>query len=229
MDRPGTTRRAPSSPTAAATAWLCASELRLSAGGGGGGAARGACHGRVPRAPGSGRARVRVGRGKASLVEPFGWYAVTSVQYTPVANRSNTDGGVGRMTASVAPAGVEPIRAFVNTCDRERGTEELASPAALGAWLAGRGLLDQDAAVTRAELRRAIELREALRAVLVAHAGRELDAAAPAVLERAARRARLEVRFDAGARARPEPLAPGIDGALGRLLTLVAAAQEDGT
>ncbi|HXS43211.1 MAG TPA: CGNR zinc finger domain-containing protein [Solirubrobacteraceae bacterium] len=133
------------------------------------------------------------------------------------------------MTASVAPAGVEPIRAFVNTCDRERGTEELASPAALGAWLAGRGLLDQDAAVTRAELRRAIELREALRAVLVAHAGRELDAAAPAVLERAARRARLEVRFDAGARARPEPLAPGVDGALGRLLALVAAAQEDGT
>jgi predicted RNA-binding Zn ribbon-like protein len=133
------------------------------------------------------------------------------------------------VTATTAPAGLELIRAFVNTRDREEDTEELATPAALGAWLTAHGLLDAGADVRRAELRRALELREALRAALAANAGLELDPAAPGVLERAARRARLELRFDDHGHARAQPLTSGVDGALGRLLAAVAAAQEDGT
>jgi predicted RNA-binding Zn ribbon-like protein len=138
---------------------------------------------------------------------------------------------VQSMATRPAPAelDVDPVLAFVNTCDREEGTEQLDTPAALGAWLAGRGLLAEGTTVTPAELRRAVEVREALRAALLANAGLELDPDAPAILERAARRARLELRFDAGAHAQPAPAAGGVDGALGRLLAIVAAAQEAGT
>jgi predicted RNA-binding Zn ribbon-like protein len=49
------------------------------------------------------------------------------------------------------------------------------------------------------------------------------------VLEDAARRAVLEVRFDEHGVATAAPAARGVDGALGRLLAIVAAAQADET
>jgi predicted RNA-binding Zn ribbon-like protein len=124
---------------------------------------------------------------------------------------------------------LNPVRGFVNTFDLEEGAEELATPEALGVWLAVHGLLEPGAPVAPADVRRAVAVREALRALLAANAGLELDPEAPAVLERAARRARLELRFDAHGHVHPKPRADGVDGALGRLLALVAAAQEDGT
>ena len=70
---------------------------------------------------------------------------------------------------------------------------------------------------------RAIELREALREILLGHhGGYEADPAALATLEAAARRARLEVRFAPDGTARPEPARGGVAGALGRLLAIVA-------
>ena len=78
-------------------------------------------------------------------------------------------------------------------------------------------------------MRRAIELREALRAHLRAHHGEPLDPAAAEVLDAASRRARLTVRFTPAEETALEPQAAGVDGALGRLLAVVAAAIEDGT
>jgi predicted RNA-binding Zn ribbon-like protein len=83
--------------------------------------------------------------------------------------------------------------------------------------------------VDGAALRRAVELREALRALLMHNGGLELDAGAPPVLDEAARRAGLEVRFGDDAQPRLEPSDPGVDGALGRLLAIVAGAMEEGT
>jgi predicted RNA-binding Zn ribbon-like protein len=128
-----------------------------------------------------------------------------------------------------APADLEVVRRFVNTWDRTRDHEELGTPEDLRAWLAERGLLGGGDAVGPADHRHAIEVREALRTALVANAGREPDPAAGAALEAAARRARLSVGFDQHGHARTEPLARGVDGALGRLLAIVAAAQEEGT
>jgi predicted RNA-binding Zn ribbon-like protein len=68
-----------------------------------------------------------------------------------------------------APGELEQVRAFVNTRDIEAGTDELTSPAALGAWLDARGLAS-GGQITASDLTLAIELREALRGVLGAHA-----------------------------------------------------------
>jgi predicted RNA-binding Zn ribbon-like protein len=127
-----------------------------------------------------------------------------------------------------APGELERVREFVNTLDLEAGTEALADPAALSTWLAERGL--GPARATREDLRRALELREALRAVLLAHTnGLPVPAPASAALDHAARQARLRLGFDHDASPVLEPEASGVAGALGRLLAIVAGAIADGT
>jgi predicted RNA-binding Zn ribbon-like protein len=135
------------------------------------------------------------------------------------------------MASKPAPGELELVRAFVNTWDAEDATETFVSPEALRAWLVEHGVLEADAAPAEvADVERAIALRGALRTMLRAnHGASEPDRQAPATLEAIARRARLAVRFGPGATTRREPLADGVDGALGRLLARVAAAMDDGT
>ena len=130
-----------------------------------------------------------------------------------------------------APGALETVRAFVNTRDIDDDIEELARPADLAAWLAGHDLLG-GAATTRAsgeDLRHAVELREALRAHLLAHHGEPLDPAAVRTLDDASRRAGLTLRFTGPDSTGLEPAAGGVDGALGRLLAIIDAAARDGT
>ena len=82
---------------------------------------------------------------------------------------------------------------------------------------------------TAADLRNAVDLREALRAHLLSHHGEALDPAAIETLDAASLRARLTVRFTGPDRTGLEPAAGGVDGALGRLLRIVGAAIDDGT
>jgi predicted RNA-binding Zn ribbon-like protein len=133
------------------------------------------------------------------------------------------------MASNPAPGELELVREFVNTWDADDDVEEIPGPAELGAWLAGHDLLDDGARVTAAEHREAIEVREALRALLLANSGLDLDPGAAPVLDDASRRARLGVRFDADGRVHTEPDAEGVAGALGRMLAIVAAAQDEGT
>ncbi len=130
-----------------------------------------------------------------------------------------------------APGSLETVRSFVNTLDVDDGVELLGTPAELTAWLTDQGLGGEAAAprATAADLRRAIALREALRAHLLAHHDQPLPAEAAATLDAAARRARLTVRFTGADETRLEPEAAGVDGALGRLLAIVAHAIEEGT
>jgi predicted RNA-binding Zn ribbon-like protein len=129
--------------------------------------------------------------------------------------------------SNAAPDQLELVRTFVNTYDHEYDTDALTDPAALTAWLQTNGLGAPD--VTSSDLERARELREALRAILQHHGGMELDPAAPHVIDEAAERAKLSVAFDDHGDARVEPKAPGVNGALGRLLVVIADAQRDGT
>ncbi len=130
-----------------------------------------------------------------------------------------------------APGQLETVRAFVNTRDIDDDIELLSGPGELVAWLGEQGLLGADRAVraTQADLRRALELREALRAHLFAHHGDPLAAGAAQTLDAASRRARLTVRFTGRDEIAVEPEAGGVDGATGRLLAIVAQAIEDGT
>ncbi len=133
-----------------------------------------------------------------------------------------------------APGPLEIVRAFVNTRDVDDGTELLAGPAELARWLADQGLADDAgkqlrATATAADVQRAIELREALRAHLLAHHDQPLPAGAAAPLDAAAQRARLTLRFSGADETTLEPAAGGVDGALGRLLAIVARSIADGT
>jgi len=117
------------------------------------------------------------------------------------------------------------VQAFVNTVDREHGPDLLDDPAGLEAWLE-RHLLP--ASVGAGDLEAARDVREALRALLLANNGEPHDPAAQAVLERAARRARLEPAFPPDGAALV-PHATGVDGALGRILAAAFAAMLDGS
>jgi predicted RNA-binding Zn ribbon-like protein len=127
-----------------------------------------------------------------------------------------------------APGRLELVRTFVNTIDLEDRTDDIAEPAALAAWLTDRELLEPGAKVGEEDVRRAIEVREALRAQLRANNGAQTDEDAVATLHAAAERAGIALRFGPQG-SRLEPEAAGVDGALGRLLTIAHGAEHDGT
>jgi predicted RNA-binding Zn ribbon-like protein len=139
----------------------------------------------------------------------------------------------GRQPAGRAPAPgrLGLVQAFLNTFwDLDaRGTEVWADAAAYGAWLARRGF---SGAPAPGDLARALELRDALRALALANHD---DAPAPepeAILDRIARdvapRAGVTPRFG-GAGDRLEVAADGPDAALALVLGIVFAARADGT
>jgi predicted RNA-binding Zn ribbon-like protein len=105
-----------------------------------------------------------------------------------------------------APGELEHLRRFVNTRDLELGTDTLHT------WFVGA-----------AELERAVALREAFRALLLANAtGSRPPVDATATIERIGRRATL--RADGDLR-----LVPAGDAELARLLAIAVVAQADGT
>jgi predicted RNA-binding Zn ribbon-like protein len=136
-----------------------------------------------------------------------------------------------------APGELERVRRFVNTREVGHVTDRLTDPAALVAWLEQEGLAPAGTRATRADLTRAIELREALRAILLAHngpgtgpgGGRGGAAGAYRTLDEAGARARLRVRFGDDGRASLAPDAAGVSGALGRLVAVVHDSIGQGT
>jgi predicted RNA-binding Zn ribbon-like protein len=128
-----------------------------------------------------------------------------------------------------APAPLRVVQRFVNSVDLENGEDELTSPEALRGWLAERDLMDPGDRVTGADLKRAIDVREGLRALLLANAGLPLDSERVERLDAAVGRAGMRMRFRTGADPELEPEAKGADGALARLMAIVASSVEQGT
>jgi predicted RNA-binding Zn ribbon-like protein len=168
---------------------------------------------------------------------------------TVVAARADTSRSlpVDRDDELAAPGDLEHVRCFVNTCDLELGTELLATPDDLRDWLAVRGLIRSvergegradepggaradervqwvDERVDARALERALALREAFRALLLANAtGAPPPAAALGVVTLTGQRATLR----AGGDLRLSPA--GHDPGLARLLAIAVVAHADGT
>ena len=130
--------------------------------------------------------------------------------------------------AKQAPGELELVRNFVNTLDIDDSLEDLGTRDDLQEWFSSRGLMDPDESVTEGDLRRALDVREGLRALLLGNNGSPFDPGAIERLDRAASRAGLRLRFHAGGCAEFEPDATGVDGALARLLAIVAEARVEG-
>jgi predicted RNA-binding Zn ribbon-like protein len=130
--------------------------------------------------------------------------------------------------AEPAPGRLALVERFVNTVDLEHRREMLSAPERLRDVLG----LERAIRISAADLRHALEVRAALRALALANNGGEPDGEAAQVLERAAERGRLVVRFD-GIRldgvARLEPAPRDVDGALAELVGVVYTAMADGT
>jgi predicted RNA-binding Zn ribbon-like protein len=134
---------------------------------------------------------------------------------------------MNQVTSKQAPGALQLVQAFVNSVDGKR--DDLDSPEVLGRWLLERGLLARDATVGCADLASARDVREALRRLMLANNGADDDPAALATLNRLARSAQMTLTFEPNFAARLESSAPGVDGALGRLLAVVFEAMIDGS
>jgi predicted RNA-binding Zn ribbon-like protein len=129
-----------------------------------------------------------------------------------------------------APGRLGLVQAFANSfwdLDR-RGADAWGDAAAYARWLAERGF-GGARAVSEADRERAIELREALRRIALGHH----DGVAPqpsdmVVLNTAAGRAPLHVRFADDGAAVHVPAGDGPDAALALVLGVVAEARADG-
>ncbi len=128
-----------------------------------------------------------------------------------------------------APQPLEVVQRFVNSIDLESGEDELDSPDALRAWFSERGLMDAGQPVGNADLRRALDVREGLRAMLLQNNGLPLQGEKVERLDRAAGRAGVRVRFRPGAEPELVPEGEGADAALGRLMAIVADSVADGS
>ena len=98
--------------------------------------------------------------------------------------------------AQEAPGQLEYVRQFVNTFDLETGVDELTSPQALATWLARRDLLPQGARVGPRAFERALEVREALRRLMLVNNGGDLEPSDIEILNDVASRSSLAMRFD---------------------------------
>ena len=126
-----------------------------------------------------------------------------------------------------APDPLVLVQRFVNTADVEHEVEWIATPAELERWLRenGHGVTR----VTRADLVRALELREALRAILLANnLGGSPAAADLAVLNRFANELRVAIAPD-GTRIDVNARAPRVERALAAIVAAVFRGKLDGT
>ena len=132
-----------------------------------------------------------------------------------MADRDNATGVVGL------------VQAYVNTVDIQDGPEELSDPSALERWLVTHGLMQSGQEVSEADLKNAIAVREAIRGMIGANTGATIYPLDVATLNGAAAASRLRARFGADGKARLEPEAGGVAGAMGRLVGTVFTAMAD--
>lgn len=131
------------------------------------------------------------------------------------------------MSAS-ATAPLQSIIDFVNTRDVDDGVDHVATAAQLQTWLVEHDLAPATATFDTRDVQRALAVREALRAVLVAH---DTDEPVPDVEAANAVIASvpLHIQFARDGSTTLEPGSHGIDAALGRLLAAIPAAATDGS
>lgn len=137
------------------------------------------------------------------------------------------------MPTTEAPGELELVRQFVNSVHypataSEQFLDELATPADMKTWLREHDLAVGDQPTER-DRERAIELREAIRALLFSNNGEPLDPEAVPILNRLADELRLKVSFDATGSTELAPASDGTDAVLSRILATVFHAMADGS
>jgi predicted RNA-binding Zn ribbon-like protein len=130
---------------------------------------------------------------------------------------------------AAAPPWLALAQDLVNTVDLEQGIDRLAEPADLTAFVKAHGL--PSLAMSRRDLARCLEFREALRGACLAHAGLELPPSSTGVLDRELARAQLLLAIDrAGAGSvTVRPVLRGFDSLVAHLAAGIVMGLADGT
>lgn len=126
------------------------------------------------------------------------------------------------------PHALDLVIGFVNTLDVEQGIDELEGDG-LSAWLDRHGLSEPGLTIGRREREQAVELREALRGLMLEHNGGSPAALAGERLEQVSRAGELGVQFGSDGAPTLAPRARGFAAVLARLLVPVVEASADGT
>ena len=95
------------------------------------------------------------------------------------------------------PGPLRLVQSFANTLSAEPGADLLGTREEAAAWLHAAALLPAEAGLSNSEHAALLRLRESVRGVLAAHAGRREDAEAAARLTKALAEGRLVVTVDA--------------------------------
>jgi predicted RNA-binding Zn ribbon-like protein len=131
---------------------------------------------------------------------------------------------------SPAPGRLALVQAFENSfydLGEQRGMDHFATREGLADWLEQRGF---DAGeVSEADLRRAVAVRNGLRAILAEHNGALRDAPAVASLREAADGLPVAIGIDDDGGTWPVVLGRGVTGALGLVMAIVHETRADGT
>jgi predicted RNA-binding Zn ribbon-like protein len=142
-------------------------------------------------------------------------------------NRSGWQDGYDEdvSTPTAAPGELERVRQLINTRNVEEDTDRLTDADSATAWLAEQGVAH---AVTAADLRRLTALRDGLRAACAAnHDGREMPAAAAAVLTENARWSGVGVVIGGARGWSVSADGDGLPGYVGAILSTVVTAMRD--
>ena len=128
-----------------------------------------------------------------------------------------------------APEPLRLVQQFVNSAELDEEKEELGNPEELKQWLLARDLIDPSTEVGAADLRRALDVREGLRALLGVHNGLGLDREALQRLDAALGGAMLRPGFTPDGTPQLVPARDDAAAGLAQLMAIVAAAVTDGT
>ena len=129
-----------------------------------------------------------------------------------------------------APGRLELLQRFINSHNHDfpADWDRLGTRGNAQAWLRQKRLIGPGERVTEADAARLRELREALRALVIANRGAEPDAAALEVVRAAARSAGLRIAVDDAGRTALVSEPRGVDGAVASLLGILHEAQLGG-
>lgn len=129
-----------------------------------------------------------------------------------------------------APGRLELLQRFINSYNHDFPPEwdRIGTPESAQAWLRQKRLVAPGDRVSDADVARLRELREAIRALVIANQGGEPGAAATEIVRRLSGTARLSVAIDHTGRTALEPTLGGVDGAVATLLGILHEAQLTG-
>jgi predicted RNA-binding Zn ribbon-like protein len=128
-----------------------------------------------------------------------------------------------------APGDLQLVQAFVNSFwNLDNGEDQLATVAALAQWLAKRDLVEPGCRLRPADLQRALDVREGLRALLLVNNHAAPDQDAIERLNRALDRPALSVQLHTAAPPDFKARRRDLDAALALIATIAALAQLDG-